>query len=220
MRRYSYGNSIYQRRWRAKARTDIADNKSRKSAQLACAGTLGRRVAVINDCSWIDGKSPQIGCIPLCNTGTTRIRNLHSLQSNRTNHEDRTVCLLGHFTLRRSSALDLLLRPQRKWPSGDRGGTVLLGSRRRKKAEARRKFARCGAGFRNNSTGSWSFMGKPRSRQPAHARLVRRSLVELTAAANIINQILPISRASAMCVAIAFLFWPFGRLRVAIFLDQ
>ena len=26
-------------------------------------------------------------------------------------------------------------------------------------------------------------MGKPRSRQPAHARLVRRSLVELTAAA-------------------------------------
>jgi len=98
MRRYSYGNSIYQRRWRAKARTDIADNKSRKSAQLACAGTLGRRVAVINDCSWIDGKSPQIGCIPLCNTGTTRIRDLRSLQSNRTNHEDRTVCLLGDFT--------------------------------------------------------------------------------------------------------------------------
>ena len=67
---------------------------------------------------------------PLCNTGTTRIRNLHSLQSNRTNHEDRTVCLLGHFTFRRSSALDLLLRPQRKWPSGDRDGTVLLGSGR------------------------------------------------------------------------------------------
>src|SRR6201981_1191321 len=63
---------------------------------------------------------------PLCNTGTTRIRDLCSLQSNRTNHEDRTVCLLGHFTLRRSSALDLLLRPQRRWPSGDRGGIVLL----------------------------------------------------------------------------------------------
>jgi len=67
---------------------------------------------------------------PLCNTATTRIRDLCSLQSNRTNHEDRTVCLLGHFTFRRSSALDLLLRPQRKWPSGDRGGTVLLGSGR------------------------------------------------------------------------------------------
>jgi hypothetical protein len=67
---------------------------------------------------------------PLCNTGTTRIRDLRSSQSNRTNHEDRTVCILGHFTLRRSSALDLLLRPQRKWPSGARSRTVLLGSRR------------------------------------------------------------------------------------------
>src|SRR5215470_14101289 len=42
-------------------------------------------------------------------------------------HENWTVRILDHFTLRRSSILDLLLRPQRRWPAGDRGGTVLLG---------------------------------------------------------------------------------------------
>jgi hypothetical protein len=48
-----------------------------------------------------------------------------SSQSNRRqNHEDRTVRLLGHFTLRRSSALDLLLRPQRKWPAAHVGSGV------------------------------------------------------------------------------------------------
>ena len=51
-------------------------------------------------------------------SATTAARN-----QNRTNHEDRAIRLLGHFTFRRGSALDLLLRPQRKWPSGDRGGT-------------------------------------------------------------------------------------------------
>ena len=40
------------------------------------------------------------------------------------NHENRTVPLLGHFALRGSSALDLLLRPQRKQPAGNGGGGV------------------------------------------------------------------------------------------------
>src|SRR4029453_2506875 len=64
-----------------------------------------------------------------------------------------------------------------------RSGRVWASQNLPPKERPQRKFARCGAGFRNNSAGRRSFMGKPRSRQPAHARPVRRSLVELTAAA-------------------------------------
>src|SRR2546430_1743265 len=67
--------------------------------------------------------------------------------------------------------------------SRTRSGRVWASQNLRPKEKPQRKFARCGAGFRNNSTGRRSFMGKPQSRQPAHARPVRRSLVELTAAA-------------------------------------
>ena len=55
-------------------------------------------------------------------SATTAARN-----QNRNNHEDRAIRLLGHFTFRWSSALDLLLRPQRKWLAGGHGGAVLLG---------------------------------------------------------------------------------------------
>src|SRR5947207_6013331 len=67
--------------------------------------------------------------------------------------------------------------------SRTRSGRVWASQNLRPKERPQRKFARCGAGFRNNSTRRRSFMGRPRSRQPAHARPVRRSLVELTAAA-------------------------------------
>ena len=79
---------------------------------------------------WI-ASGPQIACNGSIlhfseqhKSATTAGRN-----QNRTNHEDRAIRLLGHFTFRWSSALDLLLRPQRKWPARDRGGAVLLGPR-------------------------------------------------------------------------------------------
>jgi hypothetical protein len=50
-----------------------------------------------------------------------------SSQSNgNQDNEDRTVPLVGHFTFRRSSALDLLLRFQRKRPAATCGRAVLL----------------------------------------------------------------------------------------------